>query len=103
MLEEPRRSGCRLEPEGSGLDVTDDQRKEIRELVRHLGGSIGDSHYRPAHEAADNICSGVYEMIPVDVHDLVHEAALAGYAAALSDLEGGKLDEQVRERFGLLD
>ncbi|WP_301129719.1 hypothetical protein [Streptomyces cacaoi] len=50
-----------------------------------------------------SICSGVYEAIPVDVHDLVHEAAMAGYAAALSDLERGKLDDRVRERSELLD
>lgn len=41
-------------------------------------------------------------MIPVEVHNLVHEAALAGYATALGDLGEGKLDDPVRERFGLL-
>ncbi|MDT9693348.1 hypothetical protein Q5762_34490 [Streptomyces sp. P9(2023)] len=83
--------------------MTDDQKKAIRDLVRQLGEGVREPHYRPAHEAAENICSGVYELIPVEVHDLVHEAALAGYAAALSDLEEGKLDDRVRERFGLLD
>ncbi|MEV6161512.1 hypothetical protein AB0L71_06240 [Streptomyces sp. NPDC052052] len=83
--------------------MTDDQRKEIRDLVRHLGDSIRDPFYSPAHEAAENVCSGVYEAIPVDVHDLVHEAVMSGYAAALADLEKGKLDDRVRERFGLLD
>ncbi|MFF7180748.1 hypothetical protein [Streptomyces sp. NPDC008121] len=83
--------------------MADDLQKDIHELVRHLGGNIRDPHYRPAHDAAENICSGVYEMIPVEVHELVHEAALAGYAAALSDLEEGKLDDRVRERFGLLE
>ncbi|MGW0415398.1 hypothetical protein ACWDZX_29725 [Streptomyces collinus] len=48
------------------------------------------------HEAAASICSGVFELIPVDLHDLVHEAAIAGYAAAPSDLEEGKLDDRVR-------
>ncbi|MFE4693780.1 hypothetical protein ACFRH6_27500 [Streptomyces sp. NPDC056749] len=80
--------------------MTDDQRKEIRDLVRHLGGTIGETHYRVAHEAAESVCSGVYEMIPADVHDLVHEAALVGYATALSDLEEGKLDDRVRGRLG---
>ncbi|SBU89911.1 hypothetical protein YUMDRAFT_00769 [Streptomyces sp. OspMP-M45] len=70
----------------------------MREPVRHLGADIGENHYRAAHEAAEAIVSGVYEMIPVDVHDLVHEAALAGYATALSDLEEGKLDDRVRAR-----
>lgn len=94
---------CRLQPVVSGLDVTNNQRKRIRDLVRHLGGSIRDPFYNPAHEAAENVCSGVYEAIPVDLHDLVHEAVMAGYAAALADLEKGKLDDRVRERFGLLD
>ncbi|MFB7618763.1 hypothetical protein [Kitasatospora sp. NPDC056181] len=83
--------------------MADDLKNVIRDLVRALGGSIRDPHYSTAHDAAENICSGVYEVIPVEVHDLVHEAIMAGYAGALSDLEEGKLDDQVRERFGLLD
>ncbi|WP_329453563.1 hypothetical protein OG894_44325 (plasmid) [Streptomyces sp. NBC_01724] len=39
--------------------MTNDQRKEIRELVRHLVDSIRDTFYSPAHEAAENVCSGV--------------------------------------------
>jgi hypothetical protein len=83
--------------------VSDDHRKELRDLVSHLGAGIRDPHYRPAYDAAANICSGVYETIPVDLHDVVHEAVMAGYAAALSDLEEGKLDDQVRERSELLE
>ncbi|MEK2475681.1 hypothetical protein [Streptomyces noursei] len=83
--------------------MSDDQRKELRDLVSALGSDIRDRHYQPAYDAAANICSGVFEAIPVDLHDLVQEAAMAGYAAALSDLEKGKLDDQVRERSELLD
>ncbi|MFC9282988.1 hypothetical protein [Streptomyces collinus] len=83
--------------------MANDQSKEIRDLVEHLGGGIRDHHYSPAHEAAASICSGVFELIPVDLHDLVHEAAIAGYAAALSDLEEGKLDDRVRARSELLE
>ncbi|MDQ8706647.1 hypothetical protein RCO28_29855 [Streptomyces sp. LHD-70] len=82
--------------------MTDDQKKAIRDLVRRLGDDVRDPHYSSSHEAALNVCSGVYELIPVEFYDLVHEAVLAGYAAALSDLEEGKLDEQVRERFEVL-
>jgi hypothetical protein len=59
---------------------------------------IREPHYRSAYDAAANICSGIFDTIPVDLHDVVHEAVMAGYAAALSDLEEGKLDDQVRER-----
>lgn len=38
-----------------------------------------------------------------EVHDVVHEAVMAGYAAALSDLEEGKLDDQVRERSEVIE
>lgn len=83
--------------------MSDDQRQELRDLVSALGADIRDQHYQPAYDAAANICSGVFETIPVDLHDLVQEAATAGYAAALSDLEKGKLDDSVRERSELLD
>lgn len=83
--------------------MANDQSKEIRDLIEHLGGDTRDRHYSPAYEAAANICSGVFELIPVDLHDLVREAAMAGYAAALSDLEEGKLDDRVRERSELLE
>ncbi|MGW7386711.1 hypothetical protein [Streptomyces sp. NPDC054794] len=78
--------------------MSDDQRKELGELISHLGADIRDPHYRAAYDAAANICSGVFDTIPVDLHDVVHEAVMAGYAAALSDLEEGKLDDLVRER-----
>jgi hypothetical protein len=78
--------------------VSDDHREELRSLVSRLGTGIRDTHYRPAYDAAANICSGIFDTIPVDLHDVVHEAVMAGYAAALSDLEEGKLDDQVRER-----
>lgn len=42
-------------------------------------------------------------MIPVDLPDVMHEAVMAGYAAALSDLEEGKLDDQVQERSEIID
>ncbi|MEV7021372.1 hypothetical protein [Kitasatospora sp. NPDC093558] len=83
--------------------MTDDQKKRIRDLVRHLDDDIRDPHYSPAHEAAQIVCSGVYELIPVELHDLVHEAVMAGYAAALGDLETGNLDDRVRERVEALD
>jgi hypothetical protein len=57
----------------------------------------GDTHYRPAYDAAANICSGIFDTIPVDLHDVVREAVMGGYAAALSDLEERKLDDQVPE------
>ncbi|MFJ3971866.1 hypothetical protein ACIPYR_27515 [Streptomyces parvus] len=78
--------------------MDDDRKNELGNLVSHLSSGISESHYRPAHDAAANVCSGIFSMIPVDLHDVVHEAAMAGYAAALSDLEGGKLDDRVRER-----
>jgi hypothetical protein len=83
--------------------VSDDHRQELRDLVGHLGAGISDRHYRPAHDAAQDVCSGVFGKIPVDLHDVVHEAVLAGYAAALSDLEEGKLDDQVRERAEIIE
>ena len=78
--------------------MSDDRREELRNLVSHLGAGIRDRQYRPAYDAAANICSGVFARIPVDLHDVMHEAVMAGYAAALSDLEEGELDDLVRER-----
>ncbi|MEV6354325.1 hypothetical protein [Streptomyces hydrogenans] len=78
--------------------MSDDHKEDLRSLVGHLGTGIRDVHYRPAYDAAANICSGIFGAIPVGLHDVVHEAVMAGYAAALSDLEEGKLDDQVRER-----
>jgi hypothetical protein len=83
--------------------VSDDRRQELRNLVSHLGAGIRDTHYQPAYDAAANICSSNFDTIPVDLHDVVHEAAMAGYAAALSDLEEGKLDDQVRERSEIIE
>ncbi|WP_030813285.1 hypothetical protein [Streptomyces sp. NRRL S-337] len=83
--------------------MSDAQRKELRDLVSALGADISDRHYQPSYDVAANICSGVFETIPVDLHDLVQEAAMAGYAAALDDLERGKLDDRVRERAELLN
>ncbi|NJP44989.1 hypothetical protein [Actinacidiphila epipremni] len=83
--------------------MSDAQKNEVRDLVSALGADIHDRHCQPAYNAAANICSEVFDSIPVDLHDLVQEAAAAGYAAALSDLENGRLDEQVRERSELLD
>jgi hypothetical protein len=56
-----------------------------------------------AYDAAANICPGAFAMIPVDLPDVMHEAVMAGYAAALSDLEEGKLDDQVQERSEIID
>ncbi|MDI9889437.1 hypothetical protein QMZ92_35320 [Streptomyces sp. HNM0645] len=78
--------------------MSHDHKEELRSLVSHLGSGIRDTHFRPAYDAAANVCSSIFDTIPVDLHDVVHEAVMAGYAAALSDLEEGKLDEQVRER-----
>ncbi|GAQ54558.1 hypothetical protein [Streptomyces acidiscabies] len=78
--------------------MNDDYKEELRSLVSNLGAGIRDAHYRSAYDAAANICSGIFDTIPVHLHDLVHEAVMAGYAAALDDLEEGKLDDQVRER-----
>ncbi|ARX84667.1 hypothetical protein SMD44_04118 [Streptomyces alboflavus] len=78
--------------------MSNDHKEEIRSLVSNLGSGIRDTHYRPAYDAAANLCSSIFDTIPVDLHDVVHEAVMAGYAAALSDLEEGKLDDQVRER-----
>lgn len=83
--------------------MSDDHREELRNLISHLGTGIRDTHYRPAYDAAANICSGVLAVIPVDLHDVMHEAVMAGYAAALSDLEEGKLDDQVRERSEIIE
>ncbi|GGY95714.1 hypothetical protein GCM10010300_44650 [Streptomyces olivaceoviridis] len=83
--------------------MSDDHREDLRSLVSHLGGDIRDAHYRPAYDAAANVCSGIFDAIPVDLHDVVHEAIMAGYAAALSDLEEGKLDDQVRERSEIIE
>lgn len=80
-----------------------DAQKELHDLVGALGADIHDRHYQPAYDAAANICSGVFESIPVDLHGLVLEAATAGYAAALSDMENGKLDERIRERSEILE
>lgn len=99
----PPQSGSNPRQEGIETDMSDTQRNELHDLVCALGADIHDRHYRTAYEAAANICSGVFESIPVDLHDLVQEAAMAGYAAALSDLEKGKLDDQVRERSELID
>ncbi|WP_369232535.1 hypothetical protein AB5J56_11195 [Streptomyces sp. R21] len=68
-----------------------------------MGAGIRNTHYQPAYDAASNICSSVFDTIPVDLHDVVHEAAMAGYAAALSDLDEGKLDDQVRERSEIIE
>ncbi|MEU9339100.1 hypothetical protein AB0D49_39160 [Streptomyces sp. NPDC048290] len=78
--------------------MSDDHTEELRSLVSSLGADIREAHYRSAYEAAANICSGIFDAIPVDLHDVVHEAVMAGYAAALDDMEKGKLDDQVRER-----
>ncbi|MFE0328333.1 hypothetical protein ACFW08_16415 [Streptomyces sp. NPDC058960] len=83
--------------------MSDDDREALRSLVSHLGGGIRDAHYRLAYDAAGNVCSGIFDTIPVDLHDVVHEAVMAGYAAALSDLEKGKLDDQVRERSEIIE
>ncbi|MFG2921611.1 hypothetical protein ACGFYA_08815 [Streptomyces sp. NPDC048305] len=82
--------------------MTDKQKQELRELVSRLGGGVRDAHYATAHEAALSFCSGVSSMIPVELHDLMHESALAGYAAELNDLEAAKLDDRDRERSNLL-
>ncbi|MDH6628332.1 hypothetical protein M2271_006164 [Streptomyces sp. LBL] len=83
--------------------MSDDHSQELRDLVSHLGAGIRDAHYRSAHDAAQNVCSGVFVKIPVDLHDVVHEAVMAGYAAAMSDLEEGKLDDRVRERAEIIE
>ncbi|MFD7810742.1 hypothetical protein ACFV4H_30250 [Streptomyces cellulosae] len=83
--------------------MSDDHREDLRSLVSHLGGDIRDAHYQPAYDAAANVCSGIFDRIPVDLHDIVHEAVMAGYAAALSELEAGKLDDQVRERSEIIE
>lgn len=83
--------------------MSDDHREELRSLVSHLGGGIRDTHYRSAYDAAANVCSGIFDTIPVELHDVVHESVMAGYAAALRDLEKGKLDDQVRERSQIIE
>lgn len=57
---------------------------------------------RPRHEGSD-VDVGISDTIPVDLHDVVHEAVMAGYAAALSDLEEGKLGDEVRERSEIIE
>lgn len=89
--------------EGSDVDVSDDHKEQLRNLVSHLGAGIRDTHYRPAYDAAANVCSGIFDVIPVDLRDVIHEAVMAGYAAALSDLEEGKLDDHVRERSEIIE
>ncbi|MFJ8466290.1 hypothetical protein [Streptomyces swartbergensis] len=83
--------------------MSEDHEEEPRSLVSHLGAGIRDTHYRPASDAAANVCSGILDTIPVDLHVVVHEAVMARYAAALSDLEEGKPDEQVRERSEIIE
>ena len=83
--------------------MSDDHKEELRSLVSHLGAGIRDTHYRSAYDAAANICSGIFNTIPADLHDVVHQAVMAGYAAALSDLEDGNLDDQVRERSEIIE
>ncbi|MET7743624.1 hypothetical protein [Streptomyces sp. NPDC005385] len=90
-------------PEGNGISVDDDRKSELSDLVSQLGAGISEAHYRPAYEAAANVCSGIFSTIPVDLHDVTHEAIMAGYAAALRDLEKGNLDDQVRERADVID
>ncbi|MBW1604129.1 hypothetical protein JJV70_18855 [Streptomyces sp. JJ66] len=82
----------------------DSSHKEERLRLRNsLDAEIRDVDYPSAHEAAQNVCSGVYELIPVDLQDVVHDAVIAGYASALRDLEVGRLDDRVRERSVALD
>ncbi|MER7924878.1 hypothetical protein ABTY96_17405 [Streptomyces sp. NPDC096057] len=83
--------------------MSDDHKEELSSLVTNLSAGIRETDYRAAHDAAANICSGIFDTIPVDLHDVVHEAVMAGYAAALSDLDEGKLDDQVRERSEIID
>ncbi|MER5502978.1 hypothetical protein ABT096_38180 [Streptomyces sp. NPDC002561] len=83
--------------------MSDDHKEELRSLVNHLGTGIRDAHYQPAYDAAANVCSGIFDTIPVHLHDVVHEAVMAGYAAALSDLKDGKLDDQVREQSEIIE
>ncbi|MEU1789987.1 hypothetical protein ABZ553_29775 [Streptomyces sparsogenes] len=83
--------------------MSDDFKEELRSLVSHLGAGVRDTHHRSAYDAAANICSGIFDTIPEVLHDVVHEAVMAGYAAALSDLEDGKLDDQVRERSEIIE
>lgn len=83
--------------------MSDAHGEELSNPVGQLGAGIHELHYRPAYDAAANICSGVFETIPVDLHDVVHEEVMAGYAATPRDLEEGKLDDRVRERSELLE
>ncbi|NEA79457.1 hypothetical protein G3I30_10160 [Actinospica acidiphila] len=83
--------------------MSGDHKEELRNLVSHLCAGIRDTHYRPSYDAAANIYSRVFDTIPVYLHDVVHEAVMAGNAAALSDLEEGKLDDQVRERSEVIE
>ena len=83
--------------------MSDDHKEELSGLVNSLGAGIRETHYRSAYDAAANICSSIFDTIPADLHDVVHEAVMAGYAAALSDLDEGKLDDQVRELSEIID
>ncbi|MFB7633439.1 hypothetical protein ACFC0M_21220 [Streptomyces sp. NPDC056149] len=82
--------------------MNSDQKEDLRRLRSGLDAEIQDGDYRSAHEAAQNVCSGVHELIPVELHDLVHDAVMAGYAAALRDLQAGRLDDRVRDRAAFL-
>ena len=57
--------------------MSDDRKKELGYLVGQLGAGIHELHYQPAYDAAANVCSGIFETMPVDLH----EAVMAGYAA----------------------
>ncbi|MFJ5639860.1 hypothetical protein [Streptomyces sp. NPDC093223] len=83
--------------------MSDDHKEDLRSLVNALGASIRDTHYQSAYDVAANICSSIFDTIPEALHDVVHQAVMAGYAAALSDLEHGKLDDQVRERAEIIE
>jgi hypothetical protein len=62
----------------SAVEVSDDHKEELRSLVGYLGAGIRDMYYQPAYDAAANVCSGSFDMIPLDLHDVVHEAIMAG-------------------------
>ncbi|MFJ5639865.1 hypothetical protein [Streptomyces sp. NPDC093223] len=89
--------------ESSDVDMSVDHKEELHSLVTHLGAGIRDTHYQLAYNAAANVYSSTLDMIPIDLHDAVHVAVIAGYAAELSDLEEGKLDDQVRERSEIIE
>ncbi|MDX3077325.1 hypothetical protein [Streptomyces sp. MI02-7b] len=98
-----RSGGCLASPTGIAIAMSSNHKEERLRLRSGLEAAIRDVDYSSAHEAAQNLCSSVYEVIPVDLHDLVHDAVMAGYASALRDLAAGKLDDRVRERSTLLD